>query len=453
VRIVVSSVLGYTLNLGNVVGNLGGVVSLPIYLSNSGLIAGIDLLIEFDTTSIRFLGVSKTDTRIASWEYFTYQANPSQVGQQVRIIGIADIQTGLITPPLSPGTGVLCYLKFFASTDLKYDGVSVPVGFKFVDYTNNTFSDPDANLIPQEEITYNDGWILLQKLQGILLGDLNLNKIPFEIGDIVRFANYYIDPVTYGFNLEQMFNSDVNEDGIQATVADFVFMIRYMLLGGVTSGKLTPSGGEEVRIQVVEKSSNLVVCIDTDVEIGGIFLELSSEKTDLSNLRLLSEIDSMNYQIRKEGKVMRAVIYSEKGNTIKPGLIEVLTIPKEMEGETIRLENIQLCDKEGNLLNVKELYDNEEPSSFSLSQNYPNPFNPETYIDFTLPSELEVSLKIHNIQGQVVANLVQGRKGAGIHTVRWDGRNDSGEKVSSGVYFYRFTAGETTFVKKMVLLK
>lgn len=452
VTIKVGSALDYTLNLGNVVGNLGGMVSLPVYLTNSGLVAGMDLLIEFDTTGMRFLEVSRTDSRIEHWEYFTYQAASTDMGQQVRIIGIADTQAGLATPPLSPGSGVVCYLKFIASTDLAYDGVSMPVEFKFVDYTNNTFSDPEANLIPQEIITYNDGWILLQKPQGILLGDLNLNNVPFEIGDVVRFANYYIDQVAYGFNLEQMYNSDVNEDGIQATVADFVFMIRYMLIGGVSSGKLLP-GDQEVEVEIVQRPSGLVVYINPEVEVAGMFLELRSEQADFGSLRFSSEIDSMDHRIHKEGGIIRAVIYSAKGNSIKPGLKEILSIPKGMEGEKIKLENIQLCDKEGKLLKVQKTYDNESPSGLFLSQNYPNPFNPETYIDFVLPSELQVSLKIYNIKGQVVTTLLQGRMDPGAHTVRWDGRNDSGEKVSSGVYFYRFTAGERSFVKKMVLLK
>lgn len=452
VKIVVSSILGYTLNLGNVVGNLGGIVSLPVYLTNSGWIAGMDLLIEFDTTSLSFLEVSKTDTRIESWEYFTYQASSTESGQQVRIIGMADIQMGLVTPPLNPGTGVACYLKFRATTDLRYDGISVPVKFKFADYTNNTFSDPEANLIPQEEITYNDGWILVQRPQGILLGDLNLNKIPFEIGDLIRFNNYFMDPVRQGFNLEQMFNSDMNEDGIQATVADFVFMIRYMLSGGGSYGKLTPAE-EEVKVEVIDKPSSLVVYIDSKVEVAGMFFELRLEQTNFKDLKLSSEIDSMSMLIQKEGNVIRGVIYSMEGKSIKPGLREVLMIPKEMEGGKIELENIQLCDKKGKLLKIEKVYDDVKPSDFSLSQNYPNPFNPETFIDFTLPFEQQVSLKVYNVKGQLVRTLAQGRMGAGIHTVKWDGRNYSGDRVSSGVYFYKLTADEKSFVKKMVLLK
>jgi hypothetical protein len=454
VKIGVTSISGYTLNLGNVVGNLGGIVSLPVYLTNPDLVSGMDLLVEFDTTIIHFLEASKEGTRIHSWEYFTYQANPTELGQEVRIIGISDIQTGLATPPLDPGSGVVCYLKFMASTDLKYDGVSVEVKFKFSDNSNNTFSNPDGDFIPQEQITYNDGWILLKKPQGYLLGDLNLNKVPFEIGDVVRFANYFADPVNYGFNLEQMFNSDVNEDGIQATISDFVFMIRYMLSGGVSQGKLTPDGNR-IEVEVLDEPSSLVVYINSEVEVGGVYFELFSEQADLNNIRLSSEIDSMNSQINKEGNALRGVVYSEDGNSIKPGLKQMLVIPKEVEGENIELKEMQLCDIQGKLLKVEIAYNGggESPSSFSLSQNYPNPFNPETYIDFALPFDSEVSLKIFNVKGQLVRTLVQERMNTGTHTVRWEGRDDSGNRVSSGVYFYRLTAGEKSFVKKMVLLK
>ncbi|MGB2696489.1 MAG: FlgD immunoglobulin-like domain containing protein [Candidatus Zixiibacteriota bacterium] len=454
VRIMVSSILGYTLNLGNVVGNLGGVVGLPVYLSNPDFISGMDLLIEFETTALNFIEVSKSDTRIESWESFNYLASSTDSGQQVRIIGIADIQMGLVTPPLGPGTGVVCYLKFMATTDLKYDGISIPVKFRFINSTNNTFSDPEGGFIAQEEITYNDGGILLQKPQNILLGDLNLNQTPFEIGDIVRFANYFVNPVLNGFDIEQMFNSDVNEDGIQATIADFISMIRYMLSGGGSVGK-SLSSGEEVEIDVVDEPSNLILYMNSEIEVGGILIELRSDRVDLNSIKLSSEIDSMSSRINKEGDVIRVVIYSDNGSCLKPGLKKLLTILKEKEDESIELENIQLCDTKGELLKVDITYEKEKerPSDFSLSQNYPNPFNPETYIDFTLPHEAEVSLMIYNVKGQVVKTLIQGRMSAGAHTVRWNGRNNTGERVSSGVYFYKFKSEEVSFVKKMVVLK
>ncbi len=93
------------------------------------------------------------------------------------------------------------------------------------------------------------------------------------------------------------------------------------------------------------------------------------------------------------------------------------------------------------------------PVEFSLSQNYPNPFNPETRITFTLPERRNVKLLIYNLLGQPVRTLVNGAIAPGHHEVTWDGRNDAGIPLASGVYVYRFEAGEFKRVQKMVLLK
>ena len=87
-------------------------------------------------------------------------------------------------------------------------------------------------------------------------------------------------------------------------------------------------------------------------------------------------------------------------------------------------------------------------SSFELSQNFPNPFNPSTQIDFSLPQQSTVQLKVYNTLGQVVATLVNGNLSAGSHSVAFDARN-----FASGLYIYRLTAGSFTSEKKMLLLK
>jgi len=98
------------------------------------------------------------------------------------------------------------------------------------------------------------------------------------------------------------------------------------------------------------------------------------------------------------------------------------------------------------------------PSTFDLGQNYPNPFNPRTTIPFQIPGvggqmSVPTTLKIYNANGQVVRILVDGEKGPGSYLVIWDGRNDFGEEVSSGIYFYRLAAGDFIDSKKMALLR
>jgi flagellar hook assembly protein FlgD len=103
---------------------------------------------------------------------------------------------------------------------------------------------------------------------------------------------------------------------------------------------------------------------------------------------------------------------------------------------------------------VKEIEgDHIKPSDFSLSQNYPNPFNPVTNFQFTLPKSSHVKIEIFNIVGQKVATLVDGDMKPGLYTADWNGRDESGRTVSSGIYFYRMQAGDFSDMKKMVLVK
>lgn len=92
-------------------------------------------------------------------------------------------------------------------------------------------------------------------------------------------------------------------------------------------------------------------------------------------------------------------------------------------------------------------------NGFELHQNYPNPFNPTTQISFTIPKALQVSLKIYNIRGQEVRTLVSEMRNAGTHTVQWNGLDNRGVKVASGVYIYTLRAGEFVQTKKMTLMK
>ena len=98
------------------------------------------------------------------------------------------------------------------------------------------------------------------------------------------------------------------------------------------------------------------------------------------------------------------------------------------------------------------------PAATALFANYPNPSNPETWIPYQLAKPADVSLAIYNVRGVVVRQLTLGHQPAGVYYSRsraayWDGKNESGESVASGVYFYRLTAGEFSATRKMLIKK
>jgi hypothetical protein len=95
----------------------------------------------------------------------------------------------------------------------------------------------------------------------------------------------------------------------------------------------------------------------------------------------------------------------------------------------------------------------QNPSTYGLSQNYPNPYNPATQIAYKLPEPGVVSLKIYNIKGELVRTLVNEYKPAGDHIAIWNGKDDAGMEVASGIYLYRIQAGKFADSKKMILMK
>lgn len=101
-------------------------------------------------------------------------------------------------------------------------------------------------------------------------------------------------------------------------------------------------------------------------------------------------------------------------------------------------------------------YDRVAPESFELGQNYPNPFNPSTTIQISVPASVgseNTSLTIYDILGNEVKTLINGKMSAGVHTIQWDGSNNSGQEIPSGVYHYRLRSGPQIINRKMLLLR
>ena len=138
-----------------------------------------------------------------------------------------------------------------------------------------------------------------------------------------------------------------------------------------------------------------------------------------------------------------------------------LTLTPETVREWITLARIKndgsLLFRRG-ILNLESLLAARVPSETRLLLNYPNPFNPETWIPYQLSASADVSVSIYAIDGCLVRRLELGHRSAGIYRSRsraayWDGRNEFGERVASGLYFYTLTAGDFTATRKMLIRK
>ena len=97
--------------------------------------------------------------------------------------------------------------------------------------------------------------------------------------------------------------------------------------------------------------------------------------------------------------------------------------------------------------------DNRTPVNFTLNKNFPNPFNLSTTLEFSLPEHGHTTLVIYNSNGQKIRELISDTLKPGIHHVQWDGRNDFGNRVSSGIYLSRLSFGNSVLTGKMSLVK
>jgi hypothetical protein len=128
---------------------------------------------------------------------------------------------------------------------------------------------------------------------------------------------------------------------------------------------------------------------------------------------------------------------------------------KSINNAVVEMTNAFVSDKVSGLSTVKELSGIKLniPTTYALSKNFPNPFNPTTTIEYAIPKSANVELVIYNMAGQKVRTLVNEHKEIGFFKVMWDGKNDRGETVASGLYFYKLTAGHFNKIQKMTLVK
>ena len=123
--------------------------------------------------------------------------------------------------------------------------------------------------------------------------------------------------------------------------------------------------------------------------------------------------------------------------------------------DTYEFLRISYSASDGNDQIVSEGYNllQTAPSTYRLAQSYPNPFNSATIIEFDMPATETINMVILDIRGRVVRNLIDNQERFGYQSVQWDAKNDDGDNVSSGVYFYQIRSSNFNAVGKLLYLK
>ena len=160
---------------------------------------------------------------------------------------------------------------------------------------------------------------------------------------------------------------------------------------------------------------------------------------------------------------LKGAYENDRPNDLVLTIVNVSTreVLKNFPVESFELSNMNsefndfkvVAGEEAYVLSMVDEILNSIPTEFSLGQNYPNPFNPVTKMDISLPLTGDVTLVIYNILGQKVRTIFSGELNYGYHTMQWNGLDDQGLRVSSGVYFSEFRTRDHRKTKKMLLLK
>jgi hypothetical protein len=294
-------------------------------------------------------------------------------------------------------------------------------------------------------------------------GDLNLNGLAYEISDAVLYSRYFIEGsgiLTMGNppGEAQIAASDINADGNPLTVADLVYLIR------VITGDIAPVpddyiGGPKVAssvgtlsVSTASQGRSTTVATSSNQDLGAIRLVFNYEETIIADVSLVGRATGMDFDFQAQDGQLNVLVYNIHDRArIAAGAGDILEITTTGEG-SVELVSVEAATFMGGVLDVQFAARAVMPEKFSLHQNFPNPFNPSTSFAIDFPTATDYTLTVYNVTGQIVRTFSV-HAPAGTTTISWQGTDNSGATVASGVYFYRLKAGEVDAIRKMVLMK
>jgi hypothetical protein len=342
-----------------------------------------------------------------------------------------------LATPIGYGSAVTGYFSFAGDIDYySFDAVEGDMLILDIDADESIEVATDSLLDPQV--------LLLNSAGDTLMNDDDSS----EYDPYIRYA--LKDADTYYLKFEDALGRGFPEN-------NYVFKLTQIT--GLPRPDLTPLGVQPFLDPVQAGDS-----VDVDFEswnIGGLETFVGGVCVDiaLSTDDVIDDLDTLVAIEFIEGDVMPLAF--------APSIVS-LQIPPETEGGTYYLGiildpvDVELEEDESNnmalvAIEITPMTDAPEegelPSAVALGQNYPNPFNPLTTIRFDLPKAGRVRLDIYSVSGRLVTNLLDEKWEAGRHEVTWNGKDDKGLAVASGVYFYRLTAGGKIINRKMLLVR
>ncbi|RKX20867.1 MAG: hypothetical protein DRP26_00820 [Candidatus Zixiibacteriota bacterium] len=412
------------------------------------------------------------------YQYFSYDLNvPGRI--------TLEIELNLVPPPYVPPIPAGDTVLAFISMDIVADDMCMDISTQLYFYEDPNTPYPD-NLLMLENGTFIIPPELMLTSGEIYIyspdyGDLNLNGYPFEVGDIVVFVSYFTGQIE--FTAEQMANSDCNRDGIQATVADLVYMLR-IVNGEPDTLLIAPPelpNADEVYHALARFNPLLVdeafsdnavftIFVWTDEPLGGFALpiEFPDNVYHIGETVLGDDVTGLQLATGTVDNTVKVLGYSFNEYQLPEGAFELIRIPFEASGcvnvEDFNVDSADFSDKFGRKTDIEYEIRITHPAPDSNSiettepametpKAFPNPFNSAVTISFASSRPCFASVEIFNILGKKVATLINRFIQPGKYSVIWDGKTRSGEIVATGLYLCRIQLGSENCSIKLHYLK
>ena len=283
-----------------------------------------------------------------------------------------------------------------------------------------------------------------------------------DINDVLTVVDFILEE---DYPTEDEFrNVDVNMDE-EINIADVIMMVDIIFGSAGRTMDFDPSELAYIDLVPDLENSRLVLEIEYNSPIRGIELELKydSEIVQIQSPRLFNFQENVLTSSRSmEQGMMKFIAADLSGEFIESSNSSFLAIPVEFNGHnyetgSVILDAVKLSGLDGNLIDLVMRSATSEvkliPGQFALQQNFPNPFNPSTEIRFDLAEGGYVELSVFNMVGQEVRTLTSENMQPGYHAIIWDGTDNMGYKVSTGMYFYTINTSQFKDTKKMLFLK
>ena len=354
----------------------------------------------------------------------------------------------------------------------KPDGVPDLLGYnlyRFNNITDTTFNSPvlintklvtdtlytDFNVIPNKKYYYfykvvrtdfsesDSSKVIISIPFTAALGDAN-GDLSVTVLDVLTDVSYILGQNPQPFIFDA---ADVVRDS-SINVLDVVGTVNIVLHGSLKKYLAKETYGN-AKLELVGNTLKL----NTDIPLVGI--QFSLKGIGMDKIQYTGQgMTGFELASGNKGDTLKTIIYYNMNNTELQSGSYVLGTLQGVQS-TVYLTEAVLADKNGNnvLTNVIDNGKSLIPTEYYLDQNFPNPFNMQTIIQYGVPQKTVGRMVIYNILGQKIKTFELGEINAGRYRIQWDGRNNNGSVVSSGVYIYRFESQKFTLAKKLLLLK